>query len=185
MGYALAAAAKNMGADVTLVSGPVSLAPPQGVETVQVESAEDMYRETVNRFAEADIVIKSAAVADYRPSLVSDEKMKKQDGDLVIEFERTKDILKELGERKEHQILVGFAAETHHVEEYALKKLEKKNLDMIVANNVNQDGAGFGTDTNIVTIYKRSGEKMELPVMSKEEVSKNILREIIRLDKGV
>ncbi|MDX8288312.1 bifunctional phosphopantothenoylcysteine decarboxylase/phosphopantothenate--cysteine ligase CoaBC [Metabacillus indicus] len=185
MGYALAAAARNMGADVTLVSGPVSLAPPQGVETVQVESAEDMYRETVNRFAETDIVIKSAAVADYRPRLVSDEKMKKQDGDLVIEFERTKDILKEMGERKEHQILVGFAAETHHVEEYALKKLEKKNLDMIVANNVNQDGAGFGTDTNIVTIYKRSGEKMELPVMSKEEVSKNILREIIRLDKGV
>ncbi|MGP1907450.1 bifunctional phosphopantothenoylcysteine decarboxylase/phosphopantothenate--cysteine ligase CoaBC [Metabacillus sp. JX24] len=185
MGYALAAAAKDMGAEVTLVSGPVSLTPPQGVETVNVESAEDMYQETVKRFGESDIVIKSAAVADYRPRLVSDQKMKKQDGDLVIEFERTKDILKELGERKEHQILVGFAAETDHVEDYALKKLEKKNLDMIVANNVNQDGAGFGTDTNIVTIFKRGGEKRELPVMSKEEVSKNILREIIRLDKGV
>ncbi|MEK3808987.1 bifunctional phosphopantothenoylcysteine decarboxylase/phosphopantothenate--cysteine ligase CoaBC [Bacillus sp. FSL H8-0547] len=185
MGYALAAAAKDMGADVTLISGPVSLTPPQGVETVNVETAEDMFQETVKRFSESDIVIKSAAVADYRPRLVSDQKMKKQDGDLVIEFERTKDILKELGERKDHQILVGFAAETDHVEDYALRKLEKKNLDMIVANNVNQDGAGFGTDTNIVTIFKRGGEKRELPVMSKEEVSKNILREIIRLDKGV
>jgi phosphopantothenoylcysteine decarboxylase/phosphopantothenate--cysteine ligase len=132
-----------------------------------------------------DIVIKSAAVADYRPRSVSDQKMKKQDGPLSIEMERTKDILKDLGERKENQVLVGFAAETENVEDYALRKLRKKNLDMIVANNVTLAGAGFGTDTNIVTMYKKSGEKIELPVLSKQEVAKKILEEVSRFNKGV
>ncbi|MCM3594355.1 bifunctional phosphopantothenoylcysteine decarboxylase/phosphopantothenate--cysteine ligase CoaBC [Metabacillus idriensis] len=185
MGYAIAEAAYQMGAEVTLISGPVSIAPPSGVTVVKVESAEEMHHEVLNRFSEMDIVIKSAAVADYRPRIVSDQKMKKQDGSLTIEMERTKDILKDLGERKENQILIGFAAETENVEEYALRKLQKKNLDMIVANNVTLTGAGFGTDTNIVTIYKKSGEKIELPVLSKQEVAKQILGEISRLDKGV
>ncbi|MRX53615.1 bifunctional phosphopantothenoylcysteine decarboxylase/phosphopantothenate--cysteine ligase CoaBC [Bacillus idriensis] len=185
MGYAIAEAAYQMGAEVTLISGPVSIAPPSGVTVLKVESAEEMHHEVLNRFSEMDIVIKSAAVADYRPRIVSDQKMKKQDGSLTIEMERTKDILKDLGERKENQILIGFAAETENVEEYALRKLQKKNLDMIVANNVTLTGAGFGTDTNIVTIYKKSGEKIELPVLSKQEVAKQILGEISRLDKGV
>jgi phosphopantothenoylcysteine decarboxylase/phosphopantothenate--cysteine ligase len=111
--------------------------------------------------------------------------MKKQDGPLSIEMERTKDILKDLGERKENQVLVGFAAETENVEDYALRKLRKKNLDMIVANNVTLAGAGFGTDTNIVTMYKKSGEKIELPVLSKQEVAKKILEEVSRFNKGV
>ncbi|MDR0137312.1 bifunctional phosphopantothenoylcysteine decarboxylase/phosphopantothenate--cysteine ligase CoaBC [Metabacillus idriensis] len=185
MGYAIAEAAYQMGAEVTLISGPVSIVPPSGVTVVKVESAEEMHHEVLKRFSEMDIVIKSAAVADYRPRIVSDQKMKKQDGSLTIEMERTKDILKDLGERKENQILVGFAAETENVEEYALRKLQKKNLDMIVANNVTLAGAGFGTDTNIVTMYKKSGEKIELPVLSKQEVAKQILGEISRLDKGV
>lgn len=185
MGYAIAEAAYQMGAEVTLISGPVAIAPPSGVTVIRVESADEMHQEVLNRFSEMDIVIKSAAVADYRPRIVSDQKMKKQDGSLTIEMERTKDILKDLGERKENQILVGFAAETENVEEYALRKLQKKNLDMIVANNVTLAGAGFGTDTNIVTMYKKSGEKMELPVLSKQEVAKQILEEISRFNKGV
>ncbi|WP_191565693.1 bifunctional phosphopantothenoylcysteine decarboxylase/phosphopantothenate--cysteine ligase CoaBC [Metabacillus idriensis] len=185
MGYAIAEAAKQMGAKVTLISGPVNLIPPAGVTTIFTESAEEMYGEVLNRYGEADIVIKSAAVADYRPSKALDQKMKKQDGSLTIKMERTKDILKELGQRKEQQILVGFAAETENVEEYAISKLQKKNLDMIVANNVTQEGAGFGTDTNIVTMYKKDGEKIELPVLSKQEVAKQILKEIVRLTKGV
>ncbi|UAL54206.1 bifunctional phosphopantothenoylcysteine decarboxylase/phosphopantothenate--cysteine ligase CoaBC [Metabacillus dongyingensis] len=185
MGYAIAEAANQMGAEVTLISGPVEIAPPSGVTVIRVESADEMHQEVLNRFSEMDIVIKSAAVADYRPRVVSDQKMKKQDGSLTIEMERTKDILKDLGERKENQILVGFAAETENVEEYALRKLQKKNLDMIVANNVTLAGAGFGTDTNIVTMYKKSGEKKELPVLSKQEVAKQILEEISRFNKGV
>lgn len=185
MGYAIAEAAKQMGAKVTLISGPVNLIPPAGVTTIFAESAEEMHREVLNKYRESDIVIKSAAVADYRPSKAFDQKMKKQDGSLTIEMERTKDILKELGERKEQQILVGFAAETENVEEYALSKLQKKNLDMIVANNVTQEGAGFGIDTNIVTMYKKDGGKIELPVLSKQEVAKHLLQEIVRLTKGV
>ncbi|WP_191561755.1 bifunctional phosphopantothenoylcysteine decarboxylase/phosphopantothenate--cysteine ligase CoaBC [Metabacillus idriensis] len=185
MGYAIAEAAKQMGAKVTLISGPVNLIPPAGVTTIFTESAEEMYGEVLNRYGEADIVIKSAAVADYRPSKALDQKMKKQDGSLTIEMERTKDILKELGQRKEQQILVGFAAETENVEEYAISKLQKKNLDMIVANNVTQEGAGFGTDTNIVTMYKKDGEKIKLPVLSKQEVAKQLLKEIVCLTKGV
>jgi phosphopantothenoylcysteine decarboxylase / phosphopantothenate---cysteine ligase len=185
MGFALAEEAARQGAEVTLISGPVSLTCPPGVNLIGVESAEEMYNEVINHYETADIVIKSAAVADYRPKTASDKKMKKQDGDLAIEFERTKDILKTLGEKKDGQFLVGFAAETNDVEEYARAKLSKKNADMIIANNVTVEGAGFAGDTNIVTIFRRDGSKRDLPLLSKAETAKEILREIQKMmDKG-
>ncbi|WP_027408187.1 bifunctional phosphopantothenoylcysteine decarboxylase/phosphopantothenate--cysteine ligase CoaBC [Anoxybacteroides tepidamans] len=178
MGYAIAETAAEWGADVTLISGPTHLAAPRNVETVRIESAQEMYEEVAKRFPDADIVIKSAAVADYRPKYIFSGKMKKQPGDLMIELERTVDILKTLGEQKSKQFLVGFAAETERVEEYARKKLESKNLDMIVANNVAEEGAGFGGDTNIVTIFKRDGSMIELPLLSKKKVAEEILKQI-------
>jgi phosphopantothenoylcysteine decarboxylase / phosphopantothenate---cysteine ligase len=184
MGYAIAEQAKELGASVILISGPTSLAPPAGVTFVPVESAEEMYHEVMNHFDKADIVIKSAAVSDYRPKQTFDQKMKKKDGSLVIELERTEDILKRLGEKKGTKLLVGFAAETENVEQYALHKLNEKNLDLIVANNVNEPGAGFQKDTNIVTIFHRNGEKKAYPLMSKKEVANAILREIEKLLKG-
>ena len=184
MGYALAEAARNAGARVILISGPVNISPPPGVEVVKIESANDMYHAVMDNFESADIVIKTAAVADYRPKVSYDHKMKKQPGDSVIELERTKDILFELGTLKKNQILVGFAAETENVEEYARKKLETKNADMIVANNVKSEGAGFGMDTNIVTLIKRDGTKIELPLMSKFEVAEKIIEEIAVIPKG-
>ncbi|MFJ5963442.1 bifunctional phosphopantothenoylcysteine decarboxylase/phosphopantothenate--cysteine ligase CoaBC [Bacillus sp. NPDC093026] len=177
MGYAIAEAAQQMGADVTLISGPVSLTAPDHVKVVQVESAEEMYQAVLNVYGQADLVIKSAAVADYTPVKTYPHKMKKQDGTLDIEFTRTKDILKELGKRKEHQVLVGFAAETQDVEYYAKKKIESKHLDMIVANNVTAEGAGFGTDTNVVAMIKADGTKTELPKMSKKDLAFEILKE--------
>ncbi|MDZ5474395.1 bifunctional phosphopantothenoylcysteine decarboxylase/phosphopantothenate--cysteine ligase CoaBC [Bacillus sp. 31A1R] len=177
MGYALAEQAVKLGAKVTLVSGPVTLDAPRGVERVLIESAEEMYHEVMARFDAADMVIKTAAVADYRPKVTHENKVKKKPGEETLELERTKDILLSLGEKKVNQILIGFAAETDHVEEYAQKKLEKKNADMIVANNVKTAGAGFGTDTNIVTIFKRDGSVIELPIMSKQDVAKKILAE--------
>ena len=176
MGYAIAEAASNFGAEVTLVSGPTSLTPPSNVNFVQIESAQEMYEQVMNYYYDTDIVIKAAAVADYRPATRLEQKMKKKDGDLIIQLERTIDILKTLGERKEKQILVGFAAETENVQAYAEKKLKSKNLDMIVANNVMQEGAGFGVDTNILTIYTKQGEKLELPLLSKQEAAKEILK---------
>jgi phosphopantothenoylcysteine decarboxylase/phosphopantothenate--cysteine ligase len=184
MGFALANEAIKAGARVILVSGPVQLDAPKGVTLVKVESAEDMYKAVLSHFDEADVVIKTAAVADYRPKNTFEYKVKKAAGDTSIELERTKDILFELGERKTHQILVGFAAETNNVEEYAQKKLHKKNADMIVANNVKTEGAGFGTDTNIVTLFKRDGAALELPLMSKQAVAERIIEEIAVLLKG-
>jgi phosphopantothenoylcysteine decarboxylase / phosphopantothenate---cysteine ligase len=184
MGYALAQEAHKSGARVVLVSGPVQLEAPAGVELVRVESAEEMYNAVLNNFDDADVVIKTAAVADYKPKTAFDYKVKKEPGDTVIELERTKDILFELGVRKNNQILVGFAAETNDVEEYAQKKLYKKNADMIVANNVKMEGAGFGTDTNIVTLFKRNGSVEKLPLMSKHAVAERIIEEIALLIKG-
>lgn len=183
MGYALAEAAKSAGAKVVLVSGPVNLTAPAGVDLIKIESAEEMYQAVMKRFDAVDIVIKTAAVADYRPKISYDHKMKKQPGDKTIELERTKDILFELGSMKTNQVLVGFAAETDNVEEYALKKLHAKNADMIVANNVKTEGAGFGTDTNIVTLYKRLGGKMSLPLLSKKETAERIIEETAELVK--
>ncbi|MFE4141011.1 bifunctional phosphopantothenoylcysteine decarboxylase/phosphopantothenate--cysteine ligase CoaBC [Peribacillus sp. YIM B13472] len=183
MGYALAEEAIEMGAEVTLITGPVNLTPPSKAKVIPVESAADMYDAVFEQFDSSDVVIMTAAVADYKPKIYHAQKMKKQPGENVIEFERTKDILMELGENKTHQILVGFAAETNNVEEYARGKLVKKNADMIVANNVTVAGAGFGTDTNIVTIYDKDGSATELPKMSKADIAKSILAEVSRMQK--
>ncbi|MED3475580.1 bifunctional phosphopantothenoylcysteine decarboxylase/phosphopantothenate--cysteine ligase CoaBC [Bacillus thuringiensis] len=178
MGYAIAEVAANLGADVILVSGPTALNPPLHVTTVQVESAQDMLEAVLQHYQNVDVVIKTAAVADYRPKYVHDNKMKKQNGDAVIELERTVDILKTLGQKKDKQLLIGFAAETTNVEEYATKKLREKNADMIVANDVKAQGAGFGTDTNIVTMYRKDGKVIELPLLLKKEVAREILKQI-------
>jgi len=184
MGYAIAEVAQHLGANVILISGPVSLKAPVGVQVIRVESAEEMYEAVLEYFDEADIVIKSAAVSDYRPKKILQQKMKKQSQELVIELERTVDILAELGKRKKAQFLIGFAAETNHVEEYAKQKLLSKNADMIVANNVMQEGAGFGTDTNIVTFYKPNNEKKQFPKLTKHEVAYEILKEAYETKKG-
>nr|WP_304215728.1 bifunctional phosphopantothenoylcysteine decarboxylase/phosphopantothenate--cysteine ligase CoaBC [Fredinandcohnia onubensis] len=184
MGYALAEAAGKAGAEVTLISGPTNLLVPPNVRMISVESAEEMFTEVMSHYQRSDIVIKSAAVADYRPKQVYDGKMKKKTGDLVLELERTTDILKTLGEKKDHQLLIGFAAETDNIDEYAKRKLTSKNLDMIVANNVTTQGAGFGTDTNLVTLYKKDGTQKDLPMMTKLEVAKAILQEVKKLLDG-
>jgi phosphopantothenoylcysteine decarboxylase / phosphopantothenate---cysteine ligase len=181
MGYAIAEQARNLGAEVTLITGPVSIEPPPGVKVIHVESAQDMLNETIAQYESSDLVVKTAAVADYKPKTVSDRKIKKQEDDARIELERTKDILFELGKNKKHQVLVGFAAETDHVEEYAMRKLEKKNADIIVANNVAEEGSGFGTDTNKITIYKRDGQSISLPLMTKQEAAKTLLLEALKL----
>ncbi|MEH7353057.1 bifunctional phosphopantothenoylcysteine decarboxylase/phosphopantothenate--cysteine ligase CoaBC [Neobacillus drentensis] len=185
MGFAIAEEAKKQGADVVLISGPVQIAAPAGVELVKVETADEMYNAVLKYYESADIVIKTAAVADYRPKVTYDQKVKKQAGDASIALERTKDILFELGQRKKNQVLVGFAAETENLQEYAGKKLTKKNADMIVANNVKATGAGFGTNTNIVTLFKRSGEITELPLMSKADVARRIIEEVTSLLKDM
>ncbi|MCR5216997.1 MAG: bifunctional phosphopantothenoylcysteine decarboxylase/phosphopantothenate--cysteine ligase CoaBC [Lachnospiraceae bacterium] len=178
MGYALARRAMLRGANVTLVTGRTSLTPPLFVKVVPVCSAQDMFEAVVDHYDDADIVIKAAAVADYRPTNPADEKMKKKDGDLSIALERTTDILKYLGENKSNQFLCGFSMETQNMLENSRKKLEKKNLDMIVANNVKVEGAGFGTDTNVVTIITKDQE-IALEKMSKDEVADVLLDEIL------
>ncbi|MEI5906120.1 bifunctional phosphopantothenoylcysteine decarboxylase/phosphopantothenate--cysteine ligase CoaBC [Bacillus spongiae] len=180
MGFSLAHQAQKLGAEVILISGPTTLTPPNNVDFRPVESALEMYEEVMKSYVDQDIIIKSAAVADYTPVKVANEKIKKQEGIYTIEMERTMDILRTLGERKTNHFLVGFAAETHSVEEYALRKLKKKNADMIIANNVAMEGAGFGVDTNIVTMYLGNGEKIELPLLSKQETARQILMEISR-----
>lgn len=183
MGYALAKVACMRGAEVTLVTGKTNLSRPVGVTCVDISSAEDMYEAVTEISDKQDIIIKAAAVADYRPSVVSNQKMKKKDGELTIELERTKDIIKTLGENKgESQFLCGFSMETENMLENSREKLEKKKLDMIIANNLREAGAGFGTDTNIVTIITKCKQKT-LSIMSKEKVSVEILDEIMRVGK--
>jgi phosphopantothenoylcysteine decarboxylase / phosphopantothenate---cysteine ligase len=179
MGYAVARAAKQAGATVTLISGPTQLPEPTGVNVVHVTTAEEMFNAVMSVYTDADIVIKSAAVADYRPKETFDQKRKKQPGQWSVEMERTKDILHTLGERKASQILVGFAAESEHVEDYAIQKLEKKNLDLIVANNITTPGAGFKGDTNIVTILSKDGLTKRYDQQSKGEVASRIIDEIV------
>lgn len=186
MGYAIAKAAAYRGAEVTLVTGPVALKPPLFVNTVPVESAEEMY-EAVTAAAEAqDIIIKAAAVADYRPSQMAEDKIKKADGNMDIALERTKDILGWLGShRRPGQFLCGFSMETRDLLANSRAKLEKKNADMIVANSLKTEGAGFGTDTNLVTLITKEGQT-ELPKMTKEKVADRLLDEIRnRLDFGL
>lgn len=180
MGYAIARQAMMRGADVTLVSGKVSIESPMEVKTVPVVSAADMAQAVKEAAPEQDIIIKAAAVADYRPRVTADEKLKKKDEELSVELERTEDILAFLGaHRKEGQFLCGFSMETEHMLENSRAKLEKKNIDMIVANNLKQEGAGFGTDTNVVTFLTRD-ETVELPIMSKEEVADRLLDHIMK-----
>ena len=183
MGYAIAKTAALRGADVTLVSGPAEVEPPRFVNFVPVVTAKDMFEAVTSRSDEMDAVIKAAAVADYRPKFVNTEKTKKKDGDMAIELERTDDILKWLGEhKKDSQFLCGFSMETEHMLENSRAKLKKKNLDMIVANNLKVAGAGFGTDTNVVTMI-RENKETELPIMSKEEVAGAILDEIFGIER--
>ena len=186
MGYAIAKVCSMLGADVTLVSGKTAIKPPLFVDVVPVTTARDMYEAVTSRFDQQDIVIKAAAVADYRPKTISDQKVKKADGELSIEMERTDDILKYLGEHKrEDQFLCGFSMETEHMLENSRKKLEKKNLDMIVANNVKVEGAGFAGDTNIVTLITKDDET-QLPLLSKEETAVEIMNKILEItaEKG-
>ena len=183
MGYAIAKTAALRGADVTLVSGPAEVEPPMFVNFVPVVTAKDMFEAVTSRSDEMAAVIKAAAVADYRPKFVNTEKTKKKDGDMAIELERTDDILKWLGEhKKDSQFLCGFSMETEHMLENSRAKLKKKNLDMIVANNLKVAGAGFGTDTNVVTMI-RENKETELPIMSKEEVAGAILDEIFGIER--
>lgn len=186
MGYAIAKVCSMRGADVTLVSGKTAIKPPLFVDVVPVTTARDMYEAVTSRFDQQDIVIKAAAVADYRPKTISDQKVKKADGELSIEMDRTDDILKYLGEHKrEDQFLCGFSMETEHMLENSRKKLEKKNLDMIVANNVKVEGAGFAGDTNIVTLITKDDET-QLPLLSKEETAVEIMNKILEItaEKG-
>ena len=180
MGYALAYQAALMGAKVTLVTGPTNLEIPFGIsEVIKVKSAQQMYEAVTSSFDEMDIVIKSAAVADYKPKNISDSKIKKSDSDLVLELDRNKDILFELGKLKTKQVLVGCAAETDDLIANAQKKLAKKNLDFIVANDLKQEGAGFAGDTNIVKLLFADGNIEELPIMTKNQLSKEIYDKII------
>ena len=184
MGYALARAAMHRGAEVTLVTGPVSLKRPEFVKVVEITTAAELYQAVTAISDEQDVIIKAAAVADYRPAAVSREKVKKTGEQMSIELERTEDTLRALGERKrEGQFLCGFSMETEHMLEHSREKLVKKNLDMIVANNVKVDGAGFGTDTNVVTILTADGE-YSLPKMSKEEVAHRILDAISKRNEA-
>lgn len=180
MGYALARVAMERGAKVTLVTGPVSLSVPPFVKIVQIQSAQDMFEAVTDVSDTQDIIIKAAAVADYTPVSVASEKIKKADGDGTIALKRTRDILKYLGEHKrEKQFLCGFSMETENMLENSRKKLENKNLDMVVANNLKVDGAGFGVDTNVITIITKDNAA-ELPLMSKEEAAAAILDSIVR-----
>ena len=184
MGYAIARVAAARGAEVTLVTGPTEIKKPGFVKVVPIESAREMYAAVTAASEEQDAIIKAAAVADYRPAHVSDEKIKKKDGDeLSIPVERTDDILAYLGSHKKPgQFLCGFSMETEHMLENSRKKLEKKNLDMIVANNLKVAGAGFGTDTNIVTLITKAGER-QLEKMSKEQVADKLLDAIFQIDQ--
>lgn len=175
MGYALAEAASKRGAEVTLVSGPTNLTPPANVKRISIKSTLDMYEAVMSNFKQQDIIIKSAAVADYRPQDISNKKIKKQEGDLSITLVRNPDILFELGKIKGDKILVGFAAETNNIIEYAREKIVKKNLDFIVANDVTLEGAGFGTDTNIVYLIDRNNEIRKIDQTTKLEIAHQIL----------
>lgn len=183
MGYAIATNAMLRGANVTLVSGPTNIKKPPFVKVIDIKSAQDMFEAVTTAAPKQDIIIKSAAVADYRPMHVSDEKVKKKDGDMSIPLERTQDILKHLGEHKPTgQFLCGFSMETQNMLENSRAKLEKKNLDMIIANNLKVAGAGFGVDTNIVTMITKDQE-IELEIMSKADVAKCILDQILVFKK--
>ncbi|OGV38983.1 MAG: hypothetical protein A2020_12860 [Lentisphaerae bacterium GWF2_45_14] len=180
MGYAIAEAGREMNIDVTLISGPVSLPAPCGIKLIKVENASEMAAETKRIFPDSDITIMAAAVADYRPVLQAPQKMKKESVSLIIELEKTEDILASLGAmKKPGQVLVGFAAETENLLENAHAKLVRKNLDWIAANDVSGNETGFGSDLNAVTLISRNGTILEIPAAPKIEVARLILKEIL------
>lgn len=183
MGYAIAGEAGVRGAGVTLVSGPTQLAPPAGVSLVQVETAQEMFDAVVSRYEQMDAVIMAAAVADFRPRQRAARKLKKKSAEPVLELERTPDILSYLGERRGGQILVGFAAETEDLLDNAGGKLADKNLDLVVANDLTEPGAGFGVDTNVVTLLYSSGEIIKLPVLAKRKLAEILLDRLTALIK--
>ena len=183
MGYAIAKMAMLRGAEVTLISGPTSIVPPPFVNVVKITSAQDMFAAVSSRAEDSDFIFKAAAVADYTPAEYNDNKTKKKDCDLTIPLKRTQDILKYLGEhRVSGQIICGFSMETQNMIENSRIKLEKKNLDMICANNLKQAGAGFGVDTNVITIITKA-EMTELPLLSKEAAANAILDKALSLSK--
>ncbi|RUT36252.1 bifunctional phosphopantothenoylcysteine decarboxylase/phosphopantothenate--cysteine ligase CoaBC [Paenibacillus zeisoli] len=175
MGFAIAAAARDLGADVHLIMGSTQASPPQGIPHTRVESAQDMYDALQEVWETADIVVKAAAVADYRPKEQFDRKIKKSGDQMSLELVKTVDILESLGRMKTTQFLIGFAAETNDLDKYAMDKLRRKNCDLLVANDVTQEGAGFGTDTNVVSIFDSSGLVEALPLMSKEMAALRIM----------
>ncbi len=183
MGYAVAEAAVSRGAEVLLITGPVSVEKPAGVEVISVTSAQDMYEAVMKNYKASDIIVMVAAVADYRPQKVSDIKIKKneEDEEFTLRLEKTTDILKEVGKVKENRTLVGFCAETNDLLMNARRKVEAKNLDMIIANDVTMEGAGFGTDTNIIKLVKKDGAVIDLPLMSKLAAAHRIMDEILKL----
>ncbi|MEE1132176.1 MAG: bifunctional phosphopantothenoylcysteine decarboxylase/phosphopantothenate--cysteine ligase CoaBC [Caryophanon sp.] len=180
MGYAMAEAARDLGADVVLVSGPVALKKPAGIRVVDVESAQDMLEAIEAEYDDANIVVKTAAVADYRPKTAAMQKVKKKDGDTFMEMERTPDILATIGQKKTHQLLIGFAAETNDVETYAEGKLTRKNADYIVANDVTEVGAGFNADTNTVTLIGHGGYRARFEHMPKTDLAKLLFETILK-----
>ena len=183
MGYAVAEAAISRGAEVLLITGPVSVEKPAGVEVISVTSAQDMYEAVMKNYEATDIIVMVAAVADYRPQKVSDIKIKKneEDEEFTLRLEKTTDILKEVGKVKGNRTLVGFCAETNDLLMNARRKVEAKNLDMIIANDVTMEGAGFGTDTNIIKLVKKDGAVIDLPLMSKLAAAHRIMDEILKL----
>ena len=180
MGYAIAKEARNRGANVTLVTGPSSQEVPNGVELVKVSTNEEMRKEVLDRFDDVDIVVKSAAVADYKPKTYSTQKIKKSQDDFALELTKDNDILKELGSLKNKQILVGFAAESQNLRENALGKLEKKNLDYIVANDITSSDTGFASEDNKVIIISKDKEEIDLDKMSKEKIAENLFDIIVK-----
>ncbi|QKS71487.1 bifunctional phosphopantothenoylcysteine decarboxylase/phosphopantothenate--cysteine ligase CoaBC [Paenalkalicoccus suaedae] len=181
MGFAIAQEAAARGAHVTLISGPVELDTPHGVNRIDVTSAEDMYKAVMHHADNQDVIIKAAAVSDYKPKTSEEEKMKKSDKDIPLEMVRTKDILKDLGQQKKKQILVGFAAESSNIEEYAKRKLETKNADIIAANSIVEEGHGFRGDTNALTLFTRKGDQIDVPLTSKKQAAKVLLDEVEKL----
>jgi phosphopantothenoylcysteine decarboxylase / phosphopantothenate---cysteine ligase len=183
MGFALADASLQRGAHVTVISGPVSVMKPPGIKTIDVETAEEMYSVVLEQYKQHDVVIMAAAVSDYRCAKVSDKKIKKANESLLLELIRNPDIAGELGKIKEGKIHIGFCAETNDLVKNAKAKISSKNFDMIVANDVMLEGAGFGVDTNIVKLIKQDGSIIDLPLMSKVEVAHKILDEIVKMVK--
>ncbi|MCJ7603440.1 MAG: bifunctional phosphopantothenoylcysteine decarboxylase/phosphopantothenate--cysteine ligase CoaBC, partial [Desulfobulbaceae bacterium] len=188
MGYAMAAVARQLGARVILVSGPTRLVPPAGVELVNVRTAAEMYREVLSRFDAADIIVKAAAVSDFKPAELSSGKIKKSRENISLQLTANRDILQKLGEIKDQRpnppLLIGFAAESDHLVEYGREKLRKKNLDFIVINDITAADSGFGVDTNRVIMLDRQGGQTEFPLLSKEETAQGIWTKVVSANRS-